>query len=225
MTDLILVYAVSPSATDSGQLVPLIDLTQATTGRRLRDVLADAGYPPPKDAAARRRGRGGRLTVSSRLTKLRVASQFLTLKFNSVSVDQGKEVDLGVKIEKAVEFPGEAKAMLLGLPNKVTAEPVTITTGSTGMVFHVKTDTPSPAGEVKNLFCQVVITQNGEPIMHNLGTGRLRIDKPLPPARNTPTPAKATLTSATSVPSRPLSRLEKLRLESKARANPSTRRP
>ncbi|HWT79555.1 MAG TPA: IS1182 family transposase, partial [Candidatus Methylomirabilis sp.] len=51
-TDLILVYAVSPSATDSGQLVPLIDLTQATTGRRLRDVLTDAGYPSGEELAA-----------------------------------------------------------------------------------------------------------------------------------------------------------------------------
>ena len=33
-TDLILAYTVSPSATDSGQLIPLIDLTKAVTGRR-----------------------------------------------------------------------------------------------------------------------------------------------------------------------------------------------
>jgi hypothetical protein len=181
--------------------------------------------PPPTGAAGRRRGRGGRLTVSSRLTKLSVAPQFLTLKFKSVSVDQGKEVDLGVTIEKAVDFPGEAKATLLGLPNKVTAESVTITKDSRDVVFHLKTEASSPAGEVKDLFCQVVITQNGEPIVHNLGTGRLRIDKPLPPARNAPTAAKTTVTSAVSAPSRPLSRLEKLRLESKARAKPSVNGP
>jgi len=184
--------------------------------------------PPPTEAAARRRGRGGRLTLSSRLTKLSVAPQFLTLKFKSVSVDQGKEVDLGVTIEKAVDFPGEAKATLLGLPNKVTAEPVTITKDSRDVVFHLKTATSSPAGEEKNLFCQVVITQNGEPVVHNLGTGRLRIDKPLPPARNAPTAAITKVTSAVSAPSaptRPLSRLEKLRLESKARAQSSINRP
>ena len=86
-------------------------------------------------------------------------------------------------INKAVDFPGEAKATLLGLPNKVTAEPVTITKDTTEMVFHVKTEPPSPPGEIKSLFCQVVITQDGEPIVHNLGTGRLRIDKPLPAAK------------------------------------------
>jgi hypothetical protein len=166
--------------------------------------------------------------VSSRLTRLSVAPQFLTLKFKSVSVDQGKEVDLGVTVEKAVDFPGEAKATLLGLPNKVTAEPVTITKDSKDVVFHLKTATSSPPGEVKNLFCQVVIIQNGEPIVHNLGTGRLRIDKPLPLARNAPTTAKTTVTSAASAPSapsRPLSRLEKLRGESKARAKSAINGP
>jgi hypothetical protein len=74
----------------------------------------------------------------------------------------------------------------------------------------------------------VVITQNGEPILHNLGNGRLRIDKPLPAARTTKTPAKATLTASPSrsaAPSRALSRLEKLRLESKARAKPLASHP
>ena len=165
--------------------------------------------------------------MSSGLTKLTIASQFLALKFNPVSVEQGKEVNLGVKVEKAVDFSGEAKAVLIGLPNKVTAEPVTITKASTEMVFHIKTDPASPAGDIKNLFCKVVITQNGEPITHNLGTGRLRIDRPLPP-RKASGAVKATLTAApgvSSVSTGNLSRLEKLRLESKARTSARRRLP
>jgi transposase len=50
-TDLILAYAVSPCATDSGQLTPLIELTEAATGRPLRDVLADSGYPSGEELA------------------------------------------------------------------------------------------------------------------------------------------------------------------------------
>ena len=72
-----------------------------------------------------------------------------------------------------------------------------------------------------------MIIQNGEPIVHNLGTGRLRIDKPMPPLKNTLPAGKTTaaLASAISVPAaptRPLSRLEKLRLESKTRAKPAS---
>jgi transposase len=50
-TDLILAYAVIACASDSGQLTPLINLTEAATGRPLRDVLTDAGYPSGEELA------------------------------------------------------------------------------------------------------------------------------------------------------------------------------
>jgi hypothetical protein len=50
-TDLILTYAVIACASDSGQLTPLIDRTEAATGRPLRDVLTDAGYPSGEELA------------------------------------------------------------------------------------------------------------------------------------------------------------------------------
>ena len=150
---------------------------------------------PPADPPAAVKGRraaaaaAGRLTVSSQLAKLTVASQFLTLNFSPVSVEQGKEVDLPIRINKLVDFPGEAKVTLIGLPNKVTTEPVTITKDSTDVVFHVKTDPASPPGDTKSLFCEVVVMRDGEPIVHNLGTGRLRIDVPLPQKKKTATSA------------------------------------
>ena len=68
----------------------------------------------------------------------------------------------------------------------------------------------------------MVVTQNGEPIVHNLGTGTLRIDVPLPPsqprapaavASTAPAPARRTCCQA-------LGRLEKLRLENQATPGP-----
>ena len=179
-----------------------------------------AGQPPRGAGAGGRRGsRGGRLTVSSQLAKLTVAPQFLTFKFTPVSVEQGKDVALAVKVNKAVDFPGEAKVTLVGLPNKVTTEPATITKDTTDLVFHLKTDPSSPAGETKSLFCQVVVTQDGEPIVHNLGSGRLRIDAPLPQKKDAPATAKPEVASAKpEAPAKPLTRLEKLRLESQERA-------
>ncbi len=64
----------------------------------------------------------------------------------------------------------------------------------------------------------MVITQNGEPIVHNIGTGTLRIDVPLPPKPNAPAPAPAAVAAApkpAAPAAKPLSRLEKLRLETK----------
>jgi transposase len=50
-TDFVLAYAVVPTISDSGQLVPMIELTNETTGRRLEGVLVDSGYPSGKDLA------------------------------------------------------------------------------------------------------------------------------------------------------------------------------
>ena len=91
---------------------------------------------------------------------------------------------MAVKVAKAVDFPGEATVTLIGLPNKVTTDVKKITKDTTDLMFHIKTDKVSPAGNHASLFCQVVITQNGEPIVHNIGTGALRIDVPLPPKAN-----------------------------------------
>ncbi len=173
--------------------------------------------PPPPPGSPPRRGQGSaRLTVSSGLAKLTVAPQFLTLKFAAVSVERGKDVDLPVTVNKAVDFPGEAKVTLVGLPNRVTTEPATITKDSTEVVFHLKTEAATPVGEAKNLFCQVVITRDGEPISHNLGTGRLRVDAPLPPRKTAAVSSPKPAAAGTST--RPLSRLEKLRMESRERA-------
>jgi hypothetical protein len=164
-------------------------------------------------------GPTGPVVVSSQLASLTVAPPFVSLAFQSASVEQGKEVDLAVKVNKAVDFPGEAAVTLLGLPNKVTTDPQKITKDSTELLFHLKTDKASPAGNHTNLFCQVVITQNGEPIVHNLGTGQLRVDVPLPPKPNAPAPAPAVAAAPKpQTPPKPLSRLEKLRQESKERA-------
>ena len=56
----------------------------------------------------------------------------------------------------------------------------------------------------------------GITILHNLGTGRLQIDKPLPPKKDQPkaTPKPVAKAAPTE---KPLSRLERLRLEQKQR--------
>ncbi|WP_422922937.1 PPC domain-containing protein [Singulisphaera sp. PoT] len=184
------------------------------------------GPQPPRPAGGNnRQGRGaGRLTVSSQLAKLTIAPPYLALNFSAASVEKGNEVDIAVKVNKAKDFHGEAKVTLIGLPNKVTTDVATITKDTTDIVFHLKTDPATPPGETKSLFCQVVITQDGEPILHNIGSGRLRVDAPLPQRKNGTggSAPKPTLAAATpkpgDSPDKPLSRLEKLRLESQERA-------
>jgi hypothetical protein len=167
----------------------------------------------------------GPILVSSQLANLTIAPPYLGLSFQSASVDQGKEVDMAIKVSKNTNFPGEAKVTLVGLPNKVSTDVEKISKDTTELVFHIKTDKVSPAGNHANLFCQVVVTQNGEPIVHNIGTGALRIDVPLPAKPAAPAAVAVAAKPATPPPAepaaKPLSRLEKLRLESKQKTQGS----
>jgi hypothetical protein len=112
---------------------------------------------------------------------------------------------------------------LYGLPNKVTTDVKKIMKDTTDLVYHIKTDKVSPAGNHASLFCQVVIMKDGEPIVHNIGTGALRIDVPLPPKPSAPAPAPVAAAPKPAAPAavaaKPLSRLEKLRLDSKQAKN------
>jgi len=125
-----------------------------------------------------------------------------------------------VKVEAAKPFEGNATVQLLGLPNKVTTTPAEFNKDAKELVFKVKAEADANPGNNKSLFCQVVITENGEPIIHNLGTGQLRVDKPLPPkvapmpvAQGQPAPAP----QPAPAQAKRLTRLEQLRLEQKQR--------
>ncbi len=174
---------------------------------------------------------GGPVMVSSQLARLTVAERFLTFAYKAASVEQGQETDLVVDVTRGVEFPGDAQVTLIGLPNKVTTDPKTVNKESKELVFRIRTDKASPAGNHQNLFCQVTVTKDGEPIIHNLGSGQLRIDVPLPPKPKPAAPAPPPVAAAAAAvppppkpaapapaPEKRLTRLEKLRLDAQERA-------
>ncbi len=162
--------------------------------------------------------RNGPVWVSTPPATLRVAPPYLTFQMDRASVEQGKETDVFVKVEHRVPTDAPAKARLIGLPARTVAAEVDVTKEMREFSFKVKTEPQSPAGQHKNLFCQVVVTENGEPITHSLGSSELRIDVPLPPKPDAPPapPAAAAAPVAAAQPApapKRLSPLEKLRLE------------
>ncbi len=163
---------------------------------------------------------GGPVRVSSQLFNLAISQPYLQFAYTNTTCEQGKETDLAVKITRLKDFPGEATVTLIGLPNKATTDPKTITKDTAELVFHIQTAPETPDGNHANLFCQVVVTENGEPIVHNLGTAALRVDKPLPPKPNAPAVAANAKPEAkpAAAPAKPLSRLEQLRLEAAEKA-------
>lgn len=163
----------------------------------------------------------GNIMVSTPFASLRVAEMYLTLAFEQAAVEQGKETEMVVHLTKQYDFPGAAKVELIGLPNKAITAPQDVTKDTKDIVFKIATDMTTPAGNHANLFCRVIVTENAEPVVHNIGTGKLRVDVPLPPKKDAPPPpptpaAPAKPAEQPPMPKR-LTRLEQLRLEQQER--------
>lgn len=158
---------------------------------------------------------------SSQMATLEVAEPWVNLTLQRASVEQGQETELAVEVQILKELKAPAEVVLVGLPHKVTAETLKIAPDTKELVFKIKTAADSPEGNHKNVFCQVTVVENSEPIVHaRVGNSELRIDKPLPAPTAPPMPAPMPVAAAAApapMPAPPaekrLTRLEKLRLE------------
>jgi hypothetical protein len=161
---------------------------------------------------------GGATWVSSQMAQLNVAEPFVNVELQRVSCEQGQEVQLFCKLTVAQPFEGEAKLEVIGLPPKVTVDTLAFNKETQELAFKIKTEAESPEGKHKNIFCRVIIPQGGEEIVASSGNTELQIDKPLPaPVAAPAQPAQVAATTPVTPPpaqvEKPLSRLEKLRLE------------
>jgi hypothetical protein len=160
----------------------------------------------------------GPVWVSSQLANLEIAPPYLALNLERAMGEQGKTTTLYGRVQVTTPWEGPAKVQLIGLPAKVTAPVVDLVKDAKEIAFPITLDPAAPAGQHKNLFCQVVITQNGEPVVQNIGSSELRVDKPLVAAA--PTAAAAKPAAAPPTPpagEKRLTRLEQLRKEQEER--------
>jgi hypothetical protein len=117
--------------------------------------------------------------VSSQLAEIEIAPTFLIGKMELTKIERGQTGRMVCTLEQKTPFEGTAIAKLVGLPDKATAKEVEITKDSREIVFEVVTTDKTPTGITKNVFCNVVVTQSGEPISHVIASGSvLRIDPP-----------------------------------------------
>jgi hypothetical protein len=166
----------------------------------------------------------GAIMVASPFTTLKITEPYVQLAFQQSAIETGAEGAMVVTVETPKTYEGEAEVQLLGLPNKVTAEPMKLTKDLKELVFKLKADPEASPGMNKNVFCQITIVQDGEPIQHNLGSGVLRVDKPLPPKPNA-APVAAAEKKPAAPATKPLSRLEQLRLEQKQKLEAGGEKP
>jgi hypothetical protein len=211
-----------------GQTEALIPMNAARNAPVQTTMIAVKGIvrTPRVEGERRRARREPREANCSPFVPITVEEQYVTFEFAQSAVEQGKETLLPIKVTRRKDFAGEAEVQLLGLPANTTAAPMKLTKDMTEMTFTVKAAPDAPVGDNKNLLCQVLVPEAGTTILHNLGTGRLRVDPPQPkPVEPAPMPA-ATPTpmpvAEAAPPPKPLSRLEQLRAQQKERAAKGT---
>jgi hypothetical protein len=151
----------------------------------------------------------GQAWVSSQLAELEIAERYVSCELKRAACDQGQPTQVAATLIHNTPFDGAAKAELLGLPPGTSVDPIEFTRDTKELIFQVKTTGDTPVGSHKSLFCQVTITQNGEPIVGTIGTTELQVNAP-PVAAAAP-PAEAPKPAEPAAPAKPLSRLEQLR--------------
>ncbi|MCB1236735.1 MAG: PPC domain-containing protein [Verrucomicrobiae bacterium] len=163
----------------------------------------------------------GKIVTASPFAEISVEEPFVSMKMSMGNVTQGQKGAIAATIEQIRPFDGQADLNIFGLPAKSTSETQKITKELAEIQIPVVAAEDTPVGQHKNLFCTLVVMQNGQPITHRVGMGGvLRVDpKPKEPAKPAaaPDPKKAAV-AKTEQPAKPLSRLEQLRLDAQKQA-------
>jgi hypothetical protein len=125
------------------------------------------------------------MRCSTPFADLVVAEPYHKVTFPKSAVEQGKEIEVRVKLEHLRPFEGTAKAELAGLPANTSTAAVEFTKETSELVFKVAATKDAKPGRYRSLVCVTKFQLDGDTVTHTLGGGELRVDAPLP-AKETP---------------------------------------
>ncbi len=120
----------------------------------------------------------GNSRVSTGFIDLKVSEPYLTVVVKRASVERGKTGTILCELKQNKAFPGEATATLKRLPHGVNiVEPFPkISAQDTKAEFHIEATNDALVGLYKDIFCEVTVTENGQSIRQQTGSGILRVD-------------------------------------------------
>ena len=120
----------------------------------------------------------GNVRVSSPFVTLDVAEPYLSGSIDLATTKVGKDVTLTCELETLQTFDGEAQLTLGSLPHGVTAQPVSIKAGDKTVKIPLKVPADVKPGKSKNIFAQVLIMKDGQPIPHQIASGTTLVITP-----------------------------------------------
>ena len=116
--------------------------------------------------------------ICAPLIDIEIQEPYLEISLERTSFEQGKTGEFAGAIKFHRKFSGAASATLLRLPNglSLVKEP-TITYGQEKVIFPIKVEPDALTGQYKEIACDVKITDAGQAIHQQSGSGIIRIDE------------------------------------------------
>ncbi len=157
----------------------------------------------------------GTAEIATQMATLEISDSLFTYEPGKAAAEQGKQAELMVKVNQNIAYDETVEVELVGLPaNTSVVEKLQMTKDTTELIFKIDVTAEAKPGRYTSLLCRSVQVRNGEPIVHTMASGELRVDVPLPPKPDAPQPAPEAKPEPEKKPAeRPLTRLEQLRLE------------
>jgi Bacterial pre-peptidase C-terminal domain len=120
----------------------------------------------------------GRIRVSSPFVELKVAEPYLGVELQRASLQRGQRGQIVGVLKHNQSFQGRATVSLKRLPRGVKMlEPAPqITSKDQQVVFQIEAEPDALVGLYKDIFCEVTVTENGQSIRQQTGSGVLRVD-------------------------------------------------
>jgi hypothetical protein len=127
----------------------------------------------------------GTVWTSSMLVPLTVSRPYISAHLDRAATIRGQPVAIICHLDQNIAFNGKAHIRLMGLPAKVSAPDIDVTSADKQITFQATTDPTTPTGQHRDLFCEITVPgRNGNVAGHTALYGVMRVDDPpRPPAK------------------------------------------
>jgi hypothetical protein len=118
-------------------------------------------------------------TISTEVFKLPVHEPWVTATVATARIEQGQKGTLEVVIDHKRKFDGKVTAVLGRIPKGVTYKIPAIQADTAKLPVAIDVAKTARSGRHRSIYIQLKITTKDGVIIHNVGSGEIRVDQPL----------------------------------------------